>query len=129
MKKVFLLGMIITSLFLENAYAGQPSSDLCSKLPGHWQGIYTIKDQNACKLYNGCTHLVMADATYVAENEYHISLNPAVGEGGKFNIKCENGVITSPVNPGNKISASCDLMNHCFVVYDDSRLTSEMMKS
>lgn len=127
MKKV-LLGML-TSVLLVNAYAAQSADGLCSKLPGHWQGIYTLKDQNMCKTLGGCTHLVMADATYVSGNEYHINLNPAVGEGGEFNVKCENGVITSPVNPGNTISASCDAMNHCFVLYDDQRLTSEMMKS
>lgn len=129
MKKGLFLCILTNFLFINGGYAGQLSNDLCSKLPGHWQGIYTLKDQNACKLYNGCTHLVMADAAYISGNEFQITLNPAIGEGGEFKVKCENGVITSPVNPGNKITASCDSANHCFVVYDDQRLTSEMMKS
>jgi len=128
MKKV--ISIFLTTLLAVNVgYAGPSSNSLCSKLPGHWQGIYTVKDQNICKTHNGCTHLVMADATHIADTEFHISLKPAVGEGGEFNVKCENGIITSPVNPGNKITASCDSMNHCFIVYDDPILTSEMMKS
>jgi hypothetical protein len=70
----------------------------------------------------------MAEATYLSGDNFHIILNPAVGVGSEFDIKCENGIITSPVNPGNKVSASCDAANHCFILYDDSELSSEMMK-
>lgn len=127
MKKSFLL-WILPAVFLTNVSVGESSNDFCSKLSGHWQGIYTIKDQSSCKLYNGCTHLVTADASYISGSEYHIHLTPAVGKGGEFNIKCENGEIISPVNPGNKTSTSCDTMNHCFIIYDDPKFTAEVMK-
>lgn len=124
---LYAIAMIIFPLMM-SVQAAQPSNDFCSKIPGHWHGMYTIKNQEHCKLYNGCSHLVMADVSHVSGNEYHVNLNPAVGQGGEFNIKCENGVITSPVNPGNQISLSCNAMNHCFITYDDAGLTSEMMK-
>ncbi|KTC67984.1 hypothetical protein Lbir_2586 [Legionella birminghamensis] len=103
-------------------------NDNCSKIPGHWQGIYTLKTQADCSVYNGCTHLVMAEASYAGGNKFRIKLNPAVGQGGVFEIHCEDGNISSPVNPGNSVSLSCDESNHCFVVYDDERLSSEMAK-
>ena len=127
MKKL-LSFCVIASSFLTTAYAATFTQDACTNIPGHWHGVYTIKDQEACKLYNGCTHLVMADASHVAGNEYHISLNPVVGQGGEFNITCDNGVITSPVNPGSSASVSCTSSTHCVLQYDDPRLTSEMMK-
>jgi hypothetical protein len=126
-KKLVSISIVMLCSFLSNTYAGQ-SNDLCSKIPGHWQGIYTIKDQETCKLYNGCTHLVMADVSYISNNEYHLNLNPVVGEGGEFNIQCDNGAITSPI-PGSKATISCNTLNQCYVLYDDPRLTSEMMKS
>lgn len=128
-KKLFSIGITLICSLSANVYAGPLANDICSKIPGHWYGIYTVKDQNVCKNYNGCTHILMTDVSSVANsnNEYHVYLNPAVGEGGEFNIKCENGVISSPI-PNSKASVSCNTMNHCFVVYDDPRLTSEMMK-
>ena len=116
----FIMALASTAVYSDNS--------LCSKLPGHWQGIYTIKDFDNCTAYNGCTHLIMAEATYLSDNTYKLKLNPAVGQGGEFEIQCKNGVITSPVNAGNTIKASCDAMNHCFVVYSDAMLTSEMAK-
>ena len=124
-RKIISVGIAI--MCTANEYA-EGTIDVCSKTPGHWQGIYTLKDQEACKLYNGCTHLIMADVSYVSNNEYHINLNPAVGVGGEFNIQCENGIATSPI-PNSKVSITCNAMNHCFVIYDDPRLTSEMMNS
>lgn len=127
-KKIIPLAFAILSPLFINAHADQTSNTFCSTAPGHWQGIYTVKDQNVCKLYNGCTHLIMADVTHVSKNEYHINLKPSVGTGGEFSVNCDNGVITSPI-PNSKAAISCDDTNHCFVLYDDPRLTSEMMKS
>lgn len=126
-KKIFLT-CIMTTSFFSAVEAASISSDVCANIPGHWHGIYTIKDQNRCKQLNGCTHLVMAEASHVAGNEYHISLNPVVGNGGEFNIKCDNGVITSPMNPGNVVTLSCNANGYCFVKYDDPMLSSEMLK-
>lgn len=125
--KRFLSGLII-SFAAVSTHADEGTNNLCSKLPGHWQGIYTIKNPDHCATYNGCTHLITADATYLKGNTFKLKLNPAVGVGGEFNIQCENGEITSPVNPENTIKASCDSTNHCFVVYNDPMLSSEMAK-
>ncbi len=127
-KIYLLLSGLIMGFTAASAYSNEGANDLCSKLPGHWQGIYTIKNLDHCEAYNGCTHLIMADATYLSGNTFRLKLYPAVGQGGEFKIQCENGVITSPVNPGNSIKASCDSMNHCFVIYSDPLLTSEMAK-
>ena len=126
-KKITSISILILCSFFSKVYAGQ-INDLCSKIPGHWQGIFTKKDQETCKLYNGCTHLVMADVSYLSNNEYHMTLNPAVGDGGELTIKCDNGIITSSI-PDSKATVTCNKVNQCFVLYDDPRLTAEMMKS
>lgn len=125
--RVFVSALLM-SFTAASAYSEDGAKDLCSKLAGHWQGIYTLKNSDHCEAYNGCTHLVMADATYLSGNTFKLKLHPAVGQGGEFKIQCKNGEITSPVNPGNSIQASCDSMNHCFVVYNDPMLSSEMAK-
>lgn len=122
-----LFKILVPSLLLTLTTAVYADS-LCSKLPGNWQGIYTIKNPDVCATFNGCTHLVRAQATFVSGNTYNIKISPAVGNGGDFNVTCENGVITSPVNPGNTVTATCNKSNECFVVYEDALLTSEMSK-
>ncbi|RAP38371.1 hypothetical protein B1207_00325 [Legionella quinlivanii] len=123
----FSLALLFCSFPLSLSFGAEPN-DNCSKIPGHWQGIYTLKNTADCSSYNGCTHLVMADVSTISSGKFRIKLNPAIGQGGVFEITCENGVIASPVNPGNTVSLNCDESNHCFVVYDDDRLSSEMAK-
>lgn len=104
------------------------SHDTCSQLPGYWKGIYNLKNAKDCVAYRGCTHLIQADLTDLNDNNYKVKLKPVVGQGGTFNISCENGIIKSPVNPGNTIHFTCDEMNHCSLVYEDERLSAEAIK-
>jgi|SRR5579862_1820121 len=125
-KKLFSIAVFMLSPLFANAYAGE--SD-CSKLVGHWQGIYTFKDQEICKLYNGCAHIVVTDISYVAGNDYHVSVGHGVGQddGTEFNIRCENGLITAPI-PGSKVSTVCHSPKQCFFILDNQRFMSEMVK-
>src|ERR1700733_9149431 len=100
-KKLFITSVVTLCPLFANAQTGS-LNDVCSKIAGHWDGIYTLKNQADCRQYNGCTHLVSADISYISGNDYLVNLNPAVGSGGEFKVQCENGIITSPVNPGNK---------------------------
>lgn len=122
MKRSFIAS-IVTLAFAINAHANTiKTDDICQKIPGHWHGFFTLSNPEDCKRLNGCTHLISAEARNVSEHEYAILLQPAVGRGGEFMIGCENGVITP-----NKITLSCS-DDHCFVVYSDPLVTSEMMK-
>ena len=123
--KYIAIGMTLLAPLFISAHA---SEDVCNKMPGHWQGIYTLKNQHECKLYNGCTHVVTADVSYVSNNDYHLSLKPVVGHGGEFTLQCKNGEVISPI-PKSTVRITCDEWNHCSVIYEDARLTSEMVKS
>lgn len=107
------------------------SDDLCSKLLGHWQGTYTIKDPKICELYDGCTHKITAEVInpptdlFVA---YEVLVNPSMGVGGVFEITCNQDVIYSRVFPGNTITLSCDRTNECTMVYEDPNLLAHMTK-
>lgn len=127
MKKLVFIIMLM-GMFC-NSHAAMSTKGLCSKLPGHWQGIFTILDQEVCQQHNGCSHLLMADVTYLSAKTYQLNLNFAIGQNATFNINCDKGVITSPVNPANQVTASCDEMNHCFVVYSDPNFSAELGKS
>lgn len=127
-KRLIMTSAVTLCALLAVSAQAEQFNDVCSKIPGHWDGIYTLKNPADCKRVNGCTHLVSADLSFLGGHDYHVVLTPAVGHGGEFNLKCENGVITSPVNPGNKTTVSCNATNHCFVVYDDPQLTAEMKK-
>lgn len=106
------------------------ADDLCSKLLGHWQGTYTIKDPKICELYDGCTHNITAKVinppTDMAR-AYEVLVNPSMGVGGVFDITCNNDVIYSPVYPGNTITLTCET-NQCSMDYEDSNLLAHMTK-
>lgn len=125
-----VINSLLLSFFLSTSLYAQVQSvdDSCQKASGHWQGIYTLKNENDCKNYNGCTHLVTADVTYIANHEYHLSLHPVVGIGGEFDMYCDKGIITSPI-PNSTVSFTCYEEKNCSVIYNDSRLTSEMTKN
>jgi len=126
-KKHFSIAALILCVFFSKAYAGD--SD-CSKLIGHWQGIYTLKDPEVCKLYNGCAHIVVTEISYLAGNDYHVSVAHGVGQddGTEFNIRCDNGVITAPF-PGSRASTVCHSPKQCFFIFDNPKFMSEMVKS
>jgi len=129
MKRYFILCALIQSFLITNSFADESSNDFCSKLPGHWKGEYTAKDQKDCKLNVKCTQQFELDAIYVSGNEYRIALNLTGGQAKIFNIKCEKGVIVSSLNLNSQINASCDALNRCLVSYNDDHVTSEIMKS
>ena len=120
MKKIILAGFVAMTI-ASTTFAG----GICENFAGHWTGSFTLKSQSDCDLYGGCTHALQADITRLSETLFQVDLQPTKGEGGVFNMTCENGVLNSPVNPGNTINASCDENNHCVAYYDDPRLTAK----
>lgn len=122
-----ILGVVASLAF--GSAAAESAKDVCSIIPGHWQGIYTLKQNELCEAYNGCTHLVSAVITAQSNNNYRFELQAAVGEGGTFDLRCENGKITFPANPDSNITVNCNATNSCFVVYDDPHQTSEMRRN
>lgn len=120
---------LILGVFVSLAFGSAIAKDLCNTIPGHWQGIYTIKQTELCEAYNGCTHLVSAVITEQSGNNYRLELNPAVGEGGSFDLRCENGKVTFSDAADSSMTVTCNAINSCYVVYNDSRLTSEMRRS
>lgn len=101
------------------------AEDICSKLSGHWLGFFRYKNQNACDLGNGCSHLLTATAQHLKDSDYKVILNPAFGQPGAVSIKCEDGKITGPGN--GTITAHCNDTNVCFIIYDDANMYSEMV--
>lgn len=125
MKKSILAAAILSLSLTVNAQPNNVQEDTCSKLPGHWTGFYTLKDQELCKQLNGCTHLVAAEVKQFGNNEYAILIQPAISKAGEMMISCSNGTITSAPE---RIKFSCS-DNQCFVRYSDESMFSEMMKS
>lgn len=126
MKKISFVSlmtiMLSTTTFAKNL-------DVCDFVAGHWEGIYTIKNEDACKAYGGCTHLVAADLQKKKIHTFEIDLQPVVGVGGIFSLNCDHGIITTDEIPNAMIKLNCTDDKHCSVVFDDERIHSEMRRA
>ncbi len=118
MRKIFFAGLA-TFVLSGNAIAG----GICENLPGHWKGSFTLKSQSDCDQYGGCTHALAADIKQVGVINFEVNLQPSKGQGAVFVMTCDNGVLNSPVNPGNTMNANC-VDDHCVINYEDDRLTA-----
>lgn len=132
MKKLLsaFISISIAPLFIANTFAAP--SDLCAKLPGFWTGETHIKSQAECTQYNGCSHLVMLNATQLPDNKLNIELRYTDGANIKseqFAISCDNGSIAIPSSLKYTISTSCDSSNHCFIMLDNVRFSGELIKA
>ena len=125
------IASVLFLFHLSNAEAGLLTNnelDLCKLTVGHWQGTFTIKNPNDCKLYDGCTHEISADVSPVSGNTYKLDLKPTKGKGGVLDMNCDKGNITSSQLPGGKASLTCNIHGQCMVSYIDQRITCQMSK-
>jgi hypothetical protein len=109
----------------------QADANLCDNLPGHWQGTFTIKDPELCKIFDGCTHQIKAHVcpdNFFADTNFEVNVNPSAGVAQFFYIACYNEVISSPYGFSGKITASCDLTGNCEMIYEDSKLLCKMLR-
>lgn len=118
---------VIAILLSTTAFA--KDMNVCDFISGHWQGIYTIKNQDACNEYGGCTHLVVADVQHKHGSTFEIDLQPVVGVGGIFNLNCDHGIVTTDAIPNANIKLNCTDNTHCSVAFDDELLHSEMHRA
>lgn len=126
MKKI---GFISLATILLSTSAIAKNFDVCDFISGHWEGIYTIKNEDACKAYGGCTHLVVADLQKKKSRTFEIDLQPVVGVGGIFNLTCDHGIVTTDEMPNADIKLNCTDEKHCAVIFDDERIHSEMRRA
>jgi hypothetical protein len=129
MKKA-LIAAILAGLLSGNTFASHSnqSDTLCTQSIGHWSGTFTLKNENECQQYGGCTHYVMADLSSMGGNQYLMNLQPSSGMGGQVPLTCENGKLTSEYIPGGVAYINCSSSGLCSVDYDDARLISHMHK-
>ena len=131
MTKLQTIIACLTCMAISNIYAESNPKDFCAELPGFWHGETHIKNQTTCNLTNGCTHLVMGAAEKLKDNTYHMKLTYTDGTGiqkQELDITCENGNIVLPVPAKYTIAETCDSINHCYLVYDDTRFSAELIK-
>lgn len=125
--------LILAALFIIAHSNYAKSLEACSQLRGHWEGFFTIKDQEICEMFSGCTHKINVDVidpptdlstTFV----YEALVNPYAGVGGAFEISCENGFILCADCPRGPIKVSCEESTACEVVFDNELLLSKLAR-
>lgn len=129
MKKVFIPAVLALAVS-SNAFAFDQNDvdTLCERGPGHWSGTFTLKDENLCKQFNGCTHYVQADISTLGGNQFLLKLQPSIGTSGQAPVECNNGKITSVYLPGGVAYVHCSGEDKCSVDYADANLISHMHK-
>ena len=119
-----LKSTLITLLLLSfNAY----SEVSCPVIPGSWKGIYTIKNQDMCKQFNGCQHLIRMSASHLSQANYTATLQYPIGALHEtVSFTCENGVVSLPVPFDYEINTSCDSTNKCFINFSSEYFYAEL---
>lgn len=101
----------------------------CSTLAGFWRGIFTLKDENACKEHHSCTHLVGIRIDQ-SQNNFKAKLRYPIGiEIKQIPFTCEKGVVTVALPMEYEFNTRCDTNNQCFITFNTPFFYAELSNS
>lgn len=126
MKKIFaLLLLASTSCFFSvNAIA----EDVCYQMPGHWSGMFLLKDEGLCKENNGCAHYVSADVKALHAMYYELHFKTPLSKDDKGIFMCEDGIIRAPLQTENNAFLKCNSAGSCTVSFEDDNILMQVRK-
>jgi len=117
-------------IFLLQSYSINARAEVnCGLLAGSWHGVFTLKDENACKQHHSCTHIFNVRIER-SENNFKAKLRYPVGvQLQAIPFTCEKGEVTVALPMAYEFNSRCDANNQCFITFNTEFFYAELSNS